>query len=378
MSQKGKTIDEKIIQEVIKDPNIEIKHLDKGRDGNKFLVKTSKGDELFCRIRKKEGESIIPYQEEIVLNSIQSSHIIKPIISDIIRNRYILVRHFVRGRDLGEVLKGNRKLSNEEIRKLAKVLFETAKSLAKIDAIHLDIKPANIICSEDSEYKLVDFGAARFLSKMHNVRLHPGRAYIAPEVLRYLFDQTTTNLHDISILSDMYSIGGVLYTAATGINFSEFFKTSSDLLQNTPPPVRYFRKDIGPILSDIIDKLVSKEPARRPHPNDLALLLSGKRLKTKEFPLYFLKSKPRGEHSQMIPIINYLKSFTGIYWYSESPPNFNPRTPTHNILWETPPRSDIQIFENDLMLQYTHGVIGFCVPGFELDTPYDSKIIQKI
>ncbi|KAI5312019.1 hypothetical protein L3X38_041192 [Prunus dulcis] len=70
--------------------------------------------------------------------------------------------------------------------------------------IHCDIKPENILMSEQKCAKLADFGLAKLLKSEHT-RTHTGfrgtRGYIAPEWLRNM---------PITVKADVYSFGVVL------------------------------------------------------------------------------------------------------------------------------------------------------------------------
>ncbi len=75
--------------------------------------------------------------------------------------------------------------------------------------IHGDVKPANIMVTEDGNVKLSDFGIARFATQVSNSgRIMGTPAYLAPE-------QILGEPH--SIRSDLFSLGIVLYQMLTGV-----------------------------------------------------------------------------------------------------------------------------------------------------------------
>src|SRR6266478_6334545 len=75
--------------------------------------------------------------------------------------------------------------------------------------IHGDVKPANIMITEDGEVKLSDFGIARFATQVSGSgRIMGTPAYLAPE-------QIMGEPH--STRSDLFSLGIVLYQMLTGV-----------------------------------------------------------------------------------------------------------------------------------------------------------------
>ena len=371
------TINDKIIREVLSDQTVSIEPISKGMDGEKFKVTDSKGDKYFFRIKKDNKQVILPSAEEKVLKAVDSDYIIKPLVCGIFMGRRVMVRRYVEGEDLEEVLKKNKTLNESEIKKLALILADVVESLCEADAIHFDIKPANIIVDVNNNYKLVDFGAARFIDGLRNEKIFPGRAYMAPEVLRYLFDRNDKNRSQLTIFSDMYSIGAVLYSAATGKRLADFFKTSSDLLSRVPAPVRSIVKNFDPKLANLINRLIKKEPADRLHPGELKKIINGDDPKTSPLPIYFFKSKPRGEHKHILPIIEEEGVDAGLYWRSITEPEFNKKYKVTNILWEADPLANPEDITDNLYKQHELGVLGFIVPGHELDVNYDTNNLEK-
>src|SRR6202795_5168021 len=75
--------------------------------------------------------------------------------------------------------------------------------------IHGDVKPANVMVTEEGDVKLSDFGIARFATQVSNSgRIMGTPAYLAPE-------QILGEPH--STRSDLFSLGIVLYQMLTGV-----------------------------------------------------------------------------------------------------------------------------------------------------------------
>ncbi|MGA5606159.1 serine/threonine-protein kinase [Streptomyces griseoincarnatus] len=126
--------------------------------------------------------------------------------------------------------------------------------------IHRDVKPSNIVIDTTGSAKVVDFGLARFLdaSSSHG----PGLGtlhYASPERLR---EQSG------SALSDLYSLGCVVYEMLTG--WSPFGHIPEPVavmwhhVKKTPAPPSALRPGIPRPLDALVLRLLEKAPKDRP------------------------------------------------------------------------------------------------------------------
>ena len=147
--------------------------------------------------------------------------------------------------------------------------------------IHRDLKPGNVIVAPhataaetnvDVQVKLMDFGLARITGRTRLTQegtFMGTLSYIAPEVIQ---GQSAT------ILSDLYSLGVVLYELVAGRPPFEGETITAILSQHlhapvTPPSVHNER--ISGKLDDLIVRLLHKEAAKRPASAAMAAQMLG-------------------------------------------------------------------------------------------------------
>ncbi|HKI33631.1 MAG TPA: protein kinase [Gemmataceae bacterium] len=143
---------------------------------------------------------------------------------------------------------------------------ELAEGLAAVHEkrlIHRDLKPSNVwLETPRGRVKLLDFGLARDPGADDGVT-SPGTLvgtlpYMSPEQVNGLA---------LDARSDLFSLGSVLYEAATG-QAAFAAPTQTALLhavgEKQPPPARIVNPAVPAALSDLIERLHQKRPADRP------------------------------------------------------------------------------------------------------------------
>ncbi|HEX4611716.1 MAG TPA: serine/threonine-protein kinase [Urbifossiella sp.] len=172
-----------------------------------------------------------------------------------------LVMQLIIGESLEQRLRRVGKVGPIEVARLGQ---QAAAGLAAAHAgglIHRDIKPGNILIEDGADrLKLTDFGLARAAEDVKLTRtgfVAGTPLYMAPEQARG---------DDVDARADLFSLGSVLYEAAAGTAPFDG-KTPLVVLKRvtdeTQTPLRQVNPEIPVWLSDVVDRLLAKEPADR-------------------------------------------------------------------------------------------------------------------
>jgi eukaryotic-like serine/threonine-protein kinase len=124
--------------------------------------------------------------------------------------------------------------------------------------IHGDVKPANILVSEDGRVKLTDFGMARLASRdLKDTPLLGTPAYWCPE-------QILGKPQDAR--SDIFSLGVVLYEMITGnrpFDADSLQGMCARIMSSTPLPPSQTNPSLPAGLNELVLACMEKDPARR-------------------------------------------------------------------------------------------------------------------
>lgn len=124
---------------------------------------------------------------------------------------------------------------------------------------HGDIKPGNLLISEESEtLKLADLGLARISGGKTGEDIMATPLYAAPEVIR--------GEQSDGVRSDLYSFGIMLYELLCGAPpfVGSPQKVLNQHLYSPPQPLAERNPDLSPALVAFVERLIAKDPEKRP------------------------------------------------------------------------------------------------------------------
>ncbi|QDG51475.1 serine/threonine protein kinase [Persicimonas caeni] len=168
------------------------------------------------------------------------------------------------GEELFERLCRVRTLALDELADLALQVLQGLSDIHKAGFIHRDIKPENVFLSrrpDGSEVvKILDFGIAKRRSERSDPLLSvAGQIYGTPE---YLAPEQAIN-PDVDPRADIYSVGVMLYEAASGSLPFHGDTSYSVIASHQNDPVPSLPSAVDPEFAEIVYTALAKNPADR-------------------------------------------------------------------------------------------------------------------
>ena len=173
---------------------------------------------------------------------------------------YYIVMELIQGKTLKEIIVEDGKLSWKWSVNIAIQIASALETAHRNNLIHRDIKPHNIIITEDGMAKVTDFGIAKAVSNSTITAFGTTIGsvhYFSPE-------HAKGGVTDAK--SDIYSLGIVMYEMLTGrVPFDADTPVSVALMQVQEEPIepRKLNPQIPISVNNIILKAMQKDPADR-------------------------------------------------------------------------------------------------------------------
>ncbi|OAI16796.1 protein kinase [Methylomonas lenta] len=239
--------------------------------------------------------------EEWIARRINSAHVLKPCWQTRKRHYLYIVTEFIDGQTLSQWMTDNPRPELETVRGIVEQIAKGLRAFHRLEMLHQDLRPNNIMIDSTGTLKIIDFGSTRVAGIMEittPIEQHDllGTAqYTAPEY--FLGESGTTR-------SDLFSLGVITYQMLTGkLPYgAEVAKASTKVAQNRLiyHSVLDDRHEIPAWVDDAIRKALQPNPYKRyqelsefifdlRHPNQVFLTKTRPPLMERN-PLVFWKS----------------------------------------------------------------------------------------
>jgi eukaryotic-like serine/threonine-protein kinase len=177
------------------------------------------------------------------------------------QHQHFIVMEHVSGHSCAELL---RDLGRMDVEQGVDVISQACRGLEyahRHGVVHRDVKPGNLLVSDDDVVKLADFGIARATDQSSITQVGSvlgTAAYLAPEQARG---------EEAGPRADIYSLGVVAYQLLSGRLPYEAASLSELALKQQrelPPPLNTLTNDVSPELAQAVGTALSIDQEERP------------------------------------------------------------------------------------------------------------------
>ena len=151
--------------------------------------------------------------EEWIARRINNAHVLRPCAHTRQRQSIYVVTEYIEGQTLAQWMIDNPKPELAVVRGLLEQIAKGLQAFHRLEMVHQDLKPDNILIDTTGTVKIIDFGATRVAgleeadTAIEQINLLGAALYAAPEY--FLGEQG-------SVRSDLYSLGVIAYQMLSG------------------------------------------------------------------------------------------------------------------------------------------------------------------
>ncbi len=177
-----------------------------------------------------------------------------------VAGQQFLSMEFIRGEELSSLLRRIGRLPSDKAVEISRQICAGLAAAHDNGVLHRDLKPANVMIDENGNARITDFGLAGLAEDFRGEGAIEGTpTYMSPEQIKG---------QELSVKSDIYSLGLVLYEIFTGKKAFEA-RTLPELIKlrksdASPSDPSTIVKDLDPLVERTILRCLEIEPEKRP------------------------------------------------------------------------------------------------------------------
>lgn len=210
-----------------------------------------------------DEHAVVRFRREIeILSRVRHPNVVDIIDWGVHDGKMYFVAELIEGENLRAVLKQRSLFPSSEVAQIGITLASALAAAHDKGVVHRDVKPHNVMLSEDGSIKLLDFGIARGVGIDMNTVTATGVMVGTPE---YMSPEQFQGVR-VDSRSDLYSLGVVLYELLAGtLPFQGDTPVALGIRHQTSPPplIRPQRPNVPAWLERIVLKCLEKQPSDR-------------------------------------------------------------------------------------------------------------------
>ncbi len=354
-----------------------LKKLGQGGMGEVFLAEdTVLQRKVALKFVRNGGELDADSERQVLREARAAAALDHPFICHIhdvgeMDHRPFIAMEYVQGETLKGKLSGS-PLPLEEALQIGREMAEALEEAHSRKIIHRDVKPGNVMLTEQGHVKITDFGLARWIQAPEGEEQDFTASLTgmtsAVGTIPYMSPEQVTG-REVDPRSDIFSLGVVLYEMLTGVNpFRKKLavETANAILNEVPEPLSRYRQGVSPLLEHAVGKMLSKEAERRyqlVHEVRTDLVTVSSEMAEPVFPEVFPGLSPGpGRRVSLLWAVGVMAAamtagaVTMRYWKHATAPTLNPG----------PFRNEILLPEGERLASYYRRAIALSPDGRQL------------
>ncbi|MDA0808609.1 MAG: serine/threonine-protein kinase [Planctomycetota bacterium] len=222
------------------------------------------------------------FQREVrVAATLEHPNIVRAYDADETRGVNFLVMEYVRGDNLSRIVRTSGPLPLDKAVDCIRQAAVGLQHAHERGIVHRDIKPGNLLLSDQGVVKILDLGLAHIDESLsqnpaEDAENDSGRPYVSRTELTaagtvlgtasFMAPEQSLDAHLVDFRSDIYSLGCTLYYLLTGdtpYTGSTVFKVFVEHREADVPSLRDKRPDVPDSLDAVFHRMVAKKPEER-------------------------------------------------------------------------------------------------------------------
>jgi serine/threonine protein kinase len=175
-------------------------------------------------------------------------------------DQLVMVMEFVRGQTLQDLIDHVGPFSPQRAADVCMQVLAALEHAHSAGVVHRDLKPGNLMLTENGFIKIMDFGIARVDGSAHLTSagaMMGTPAYMAPEQVLG---------HAIDARADLYAMGVIFYrliSAELPFRAETPFDMAQSQVNDPPTPIEQVRSNVPAWVGDIVTRALAKSPDQR-------------------------------------------------------------------------------------------------------------------